>query len=128
MLQLIKTIDHKPAQPQRQGPCGRAPQGGLLSTLDGSLLTWDYVSEIVCNLIPAGSSNPVVRDILEELDSEFQASLSFRYRPEQETLDVTSSDRALNQVKKTHIVKRLWQLTHFKINAILATRTCWVQD
>jgi hypothetical protein len=128
MLQLIRTNDHKPLQPQGLGPCCSSQRGRRVSNVAGSRRAREYVREIVCNLIPARSSNPVVRDILEELDSEFQTRLSFRYRPEQETLDVASRDSVLSQAKKAYIVDRLWQLTHMKINAILEQRTCWAQD
>ncbi len=131
VMRLIKNSDLQ-RRPGRPG-CDRSPRIGSPSGLrqqdtHDSELVSSYVAEIMYNLIPSKSSNPLVQEIREELDSEFQARLSFRYRPEYGTLDVATRGRALNEKQKNHVIKRLWQLTWNRINVILTHEECCFQD
>ena len=131
-MRLIKNSDiqrPKPGSPGRDRSPRIGSQPGLRQKdKHNSELVSSYVAEIMYNLIPSKSSNPLVQEIREELNSEFQARLSFSYKPEYGTLDVATRGRALNEEQKKHVIKRLWQLTWNRINVILRSEKCCFQD
>lgn len=131
MMRLIKntTIHAESRPPVCNGPQEAQHQPFALAQSHSEIeRAKSYVSEIMFTLIPIKSSHPLVREIHEELNQEFQSRLSFRYEPGHEALEVTARNRVLDQEQKNNIIKRLWQLTWAKINVMIHVHHGCFQD
>ena len=78
-------------------------------------------AEIVENLIVAGSENPVVADIKEQLEEEYGGSLIYAYPPEEQDLQIFAVDEQGRPVEivgehKADFLRRLWEVALEKVD------------
>ena len=76
--------------------------------------------EIVVNLIGSDSSNPVVKDIKEQLSKEFGDDVVFRYPSDGGGLQVLKNTESgvaeLTNGEKDAFMQRLWEVAMTKVN------------
>lgn len=77
-------------------------------------------NEIMENLIVSGSQSPVVTEIMERLELEFQDRFVLEYPLEGDDVIVLreseSGPEELNQAEKRMVLKRLWEITRTKVD------------
>jgi hypothetical protein len=76
--------------------------------------------EIVDNLIGSDSTNPVVRDIKQQLMSEFGGDMVFRYPSDGSGLQVLKKTEQgvseLTNGQKDVFMRRLWEIALSRVN------------
>ena len=76
--------------------------------------------EIVDNLIGSDSTNPVVRDIKQQLMSEFGGDMVFRYPSDGSGLQVLKkTDQGVSELtngQKDAFMRRLWEIALSRVN------------
>ncbi len=78
-------------------------------------------TEIVENLIVAGSENPVVADIKAQLEEEYGEGLIFAYPPEEQDLQIFAVDESGRPMEimgeqKAAFLQRLWEVALEKVD------------
>ena len=73
--------------------------------------------EIMDNLIASKTDNPVVSEIKQELEREFNSSFLFYFIPkENRTIIRNSNGEQVSEEERMQIMDRLWELTWNKVN------------
>ena len=101
----------------------RAGQGDSVSISKEAkrrLLVEKVASEIVDNLIGSDSTNPVVRDIKQQLTSEFGNDVVFRYPSDGSGLQILKkTDQGVAELtngEKDAFMRRLWEVALGRVN------------
>jgi len=77
--------------------------------------------EIMDNLINSKTENPVVEEIKQELEQEFNTSFLFEFSPKENRTIVRNSNREqVSELERTQVMDRLWELTRRKVNETMA--------
>ena len=77
--------------------------------------------EIMDNLITSKTDNPVVAEIKQELEQEFNTSFLFEFMPKEKRTIVRNSNREqLSEMERIQVMDKLWELTKRKVNETMA--------
>jgi len=77
--------------------------------------------EIMDNLITSKTDNPVVAEIKQELEQEFNTSFLFEFMPKENRTIVRNSNREqLSEMERIQVMDKLWELTKRKVNETMA--------
>ena len=84
-------------------------------------LVHKVAAEIVESLIVTGSDNPVVEDIIRELETAFRTKFLFAYPPEEQDLQIFRVPGENNAVEVTgaervKVLEKLWHITLEKVD------------
>ncbi len=84
----------------------------------------EYVArELLENLLFAGSENPVVEEVRQELDRELGAHYTYKYPPGELNLQIIKESptekRELDAEEKRAVLEKLWAITLAKVDATM---------
>jgi hypothetical protein len=84
-------------------------------------LVHKVAAEIVESLIVTGSDNPVVEEILRELETAFRTKFLFAYPPEEQDLQIFRVPGEKNAVEvtgaeRTKVLEKLWHIALEKVD------------
>ncbi len=79
--------------------------------------------EIVENLLVSGTENPVVLEIKEQLDAEFNQKFAFQYPPSELDMrifmETEDGPGEVSAGEKNRILSRLWEITLEKVDGTM---------
>jgi len=79
-------------------------------------------TEVIENLLPSKSNHPIVKEIMQELEKEFQEKFTFKVEPDSGDhrlqLNVYQKDSLLKlpPARAKQVLQRLWEITINKID------------
>ncbi len=112
LAQLRKAIQNQSPETDKTRISSQAKREQLVENIS---------REIMDNLISSKTQNPVVAEIKQELEQEFNSSFLFQFMPkENRTIVRNSNGQEVSEEERQQIMEKLWQLTRKKVNETMA--------
>jgi len=112
LAKLRQAIDKQTPEPDKVQLSSQGKRDKLVENIS---------KEIMDNLITSKTNNPVVTEIKQELEQEFNTSFLFQFIPkENRTIVRNSNGEQVSEEERARIMDRLWDLTRKKVNETMA--------
>lgn len=112
LAELRKAVNQKPTENDRVKLSSQGKREQLVENIS---------REIMDNLINSKTENPVVSEIKQELEQEFNTSFLFQFIPkENRTIVRKGNGEQVGELERNQIMDRLWELTRKKVNETMA--------